>query len=175
MKSKFILKNMNKLTILSVCFFGGLTPAAAQQLDSGKINYLGGVIQDICKIETQDGTLASSVDKTTLSSDSNKVNNLTIGPYSYLGNAQAGAITVASNMKSGALITFEEPTLTGPSAAKESLISVNNSVYDNTIVLNSNESGSVETSSVDVLFSNDSGFKNGDYKAHVTVTCSAAL
>ncbi len=175
MKCKIILKNLNKLTILSVGFFAGLTPAAAQQLDSGRINYSGGVIQDICNIETQDGTLASSVDKTTLSSDSTEVNALTIGSLSYLGNAQAGAITVASNMKSGALITLEEPKLIGPSEAIKSLISVNNSVYDNTIVLNSNGSGSVETSSVDVLFSNNSGFKNGDYTAYVTVTCSAAL
>ena len=174
MKREFISKSLNKFPILGVGFFAVLTPALAQQVESGRINYPGGVVQDICNIETQDGTLASSVDKTTLSSDSNEVDDLTIGPISYLGTPQAGAITVVSNMKSGALITLEEPKLNGPSAAEQSFISVNNSVYENTTVLNSNESGSVETSSVDVLFKNNSGFKNGDYTAYVTVTCSAA-
>ena len=174
MKSEFISISLNKLPILGVGFFAVLTPVLAQQVDSGRINYLGGVVQDICNIETQDGTLASSVDKTTLSSDSNQVNSLTIGPISYLGTPQAGAITVVSNMKSGALITLDEPKLNGPSAAEQSFISVNNSAYDNTIVLNSNESGSVDTSSVDVLFTNNSGFENGEYTAYVTVTCSPA-
>ena len=174
MKRNPIPKNINKLLILSVGFFAVLTPALAQQVGSSRINYLGGVVQDICNIETQDGTLASSVDKTILSSDSNEVDGLTIGPISYLGTPQAGSITVASNMKSGALITLDEPKLNGPSAAEQSFISVNNSGYDSTIVLNSNESGNVETSSVDVLFKNNNGFLNGDYTAYITVTCSAA-
>ena len=150
----------------------GISPAYSQ-IDTKQINYPGGVIQDICSIETQDGTLASSVDKVILSSDPAEVKNVQIGSFTHVGNPQYGTVKVTSNMKSGALISLGQPQLYGPSAADQSLISVEGSSYTTSYTTNSNGDGIVETSKVDVLFRNTNGFSNGDYQAFVSVTCSA--
>lgn len=155
------------------CIAASFAPAFSQTIDSQRINYPGGVIQDICGIETQDGTLASSVDKSVLSSGPNEVKNVTIGAFTHIGNPQHGTIKVTSNMKSGAVIALGQPQLNGPSAADQYLISVGGSSYDTSYTMNTNRSGNVKTSSVNVLFKNSNGFSNGDYQAFVSVTCSA--
>jgi len=163
----------------SICGFAAVLASASSLLvpqlaqartlaGPNTVRYNAGVIDDFCSMQIADGQLGSAVDRKTITSDPTQIAG------TKLGTPVPATVQINSNLPSQAVLIADVPTLSGPSSASTSMLSLGANPYAATSRLTADASGAI-SAPVNVLFTNTtaSGFTSGTYTATATLTCTS--